>query len=59
MSKLWYQYKGLIIRNTHMKYESPVTFHSKDMTNVKVLEKWVKTQGQEVKNYCTNKKVFS
>jgi hypothetical protein len=29
-----------------MKYESPVTCHSKDMANVKVFEKWVKLQGQ-------------
>jgi hypothetical protein len=25
-----------IERNTHMKYENPITFHSKDMANVKV-----------------------
>jgi hypothetical protein len=29
-----------------MKYESPITCHSKDMANVKVFEKWVKLQGQ-------------
>jgi hypothetical protein len=34
--KIWYQYKGLVIRNTHMKYESCITYHSKDMANVKV-----------------------
>ena len=28
--------KGLVIRNTHVKYESPITYHSKDMANVKV-----------------------
>jgi hypothetical protein len=28
--------KGLVIRNTHMKYESPITYHGKDMANVKV-----------------------
>jgi hypothetical protein len=27
-----------IERNTHMKYESPITYHSKDMANVKVFE---------------------
>jgi hypothetical protein len=27
-------------------YESLITYHSKDMTNVKVFEKWVKLQGQ-------------
>jgi hypothetical protein len=29
-----------------MKYESPITCHSKDMANVRVFEKWVKLQGQ-------------
>jgi hypothetical protein len=29
-----------------MKYESPITCHSKDMANVKVYEKWAKLQGQ-------------
>jgi hypothetical protein len=32
----WYQYKGIVIRNTRMKYESPITYHSKDMPNFKV-----------------------
>ena len=32
-----------------MKYESPITYHSKDMANVKVFEKWVKLQGQSHK----------
>jgi hypothetical protein len=31
-----------------MKYESPITYHSKDMANVKVFEKWVKPQGQKI-----------
>jgi hypothetical protein len=31
-----------------MKYENPITFHSKDMANVKVFEKWVKLQGQKL-----------
>jgi hypothetical protein len=26
--------KGLVIRNTHMKYESPITCHSKDMAKL-------------------------
>jgi hypothetical protein len=30
------EYKGLVIRNTHMKYESPITCHSKDMANIEV-----------------------
>jgi hypothetical protein len=29
-----------------MKYESTITWHSKDMANVKVLKKWAKLQGQ-------------
>jgi NifU-like protein involved in Fe-S cluster formation len=39
-----------------MKYESLITCHSKDMTNVKVFEKWVKLQGHLVKNVGTNTK---
>ena len=46
--KLWYQKKDLIIRNTCTKYESSITYHSKDMVNVKVFEKWVKLQGHKV-----------
>jgi hypothetical protein len=44
-----------------MKYESPITYHSKDIANVKVFEKWVKLQGQahKVKNFGTNRKVLS
>jgi hypothetical protein len=29
-----------------MKYESSITYHSKDITNVKVFKKWIKLQGQ-------------
>jgi hypothetical protein len=45
-----------------MKYESPITCHSKDMANVmKVFEKWVKLQGQghKVKHFGTNRKDLS
>jgi hypothetical protein len=44
-----------------MKYESRITYHSKDMVNVEVFEKWVKFKGQghKVKIYGTNRKVFS
>jgi hypothetical protein len=44
-----------------MKYESPITRHSKNIANVKVFEKWVKLQGQghKVKNFGTNRKVLS
>jgi hypothetical protein len=36
IQEIWYQKKGLAIRNTHMKYESSITCHSKDMANVVV-----------------------
>ena len=55
------QYKGLVTSNMHMKYKSPITYHSKDMAKVKVFKKWVKLQGQghKVKNVGTNRKVLS
>jgi hypothetical protein len=57
----WLQYKGLVTRNMHMKYKSPITYHSKDMAKVKVLKRWVKLQGQghKFKNYGTIRKVLS
>jgi hypothetical protein len=52
-----------IERSCHKEhiYEIPITFHSKDMANVKVFEKWVKLQGEslKVKNYGTHRKVLS
>jgi hypothetical protein len=44
-----------------MKYERPITCHSKDMANVKVFEKGVKLQrqGHKAKNFGTNRKVLS
>jgi hypothetical protein len=42
-----------------MKYKSPISYHSKDMVNVKVFEKWVKLQGHMVKYFGTNGKVLS
>jgi hypothetical protein len=36
-----------------MKYESHITYQSKDMVNVKDFEKRVKLQGQEVQNFGT------
>ena len=47
--------KGLVPRNTHVKYESPITCGKKVMAKVKVFQKQVKLQGQghEVKNYGT------
>ena len=34
--KLLYQVRGLVVRNTHVKYESPTSDGLKVMTNVKV-----------------------
>jgi hypothetical protein len=44
-----------------MKYESSITCHSKGMANVKVVEKWVKLEGQghKVENTGTTRKVLS
>jgi uncharacterized protein YcfL len=38
-SKLWYLQKGLVMKNSYMKYEIPITYHSKDMANVKAFKK--------------------
>ena len=38
-----------------MKYESPITYHSKDLANVKVFEKWVKLQDQDKKCWYQQK----
>jgi hypothetical protein len=42
-------------------YEIPITYHSKDIANVKVFEKWVKlqSQGHKVKKFGTNRKFLS
>ena len=44
-----------------MKYKSPITYHSKDMANVKVFKKYIKLQGQghEVKKEGTNREVLA
>ena len=54
-TKLRYNGKGIVSRNTHVQYESPFTFGKKVLTKVKVFKEWVKLQGQghEVKNYST------
>ena len=53
--KLQYHVKGLVTRNTHVHYESPISSGKKVMAKVKVFQKKVKLQGegQEVKNYST------
>jgi hypothetical protein len=55
------QYIGLVTSNMRMKYKSPITYHSKDMTKVKVFKKWVKLQrqGHKVKNHGTTGKFLS
>ena len=35
----WYPRKGLITRNTHVKYQSSSTHYSKVISKVKVLER--------------------
>jgi hypothetical protein len=58
---LKFQCKGLVTRNMHMKYKSPITYHSKDMAKIKIFKKWFKHQGQghKVKNYGTIRKFLS
>ena len=53
--------KGLITRNTHVKYQSSSTHCLKVINKVKVFKKWVKLQGQgyRVKNNGTHGKVLS
>ena len=42
----WYYLKGLVTRNTHVQYKSPITSGKKVMAKVKVFQKLVKLQGQ-------------
>ena len=51
--------KGIVTRNTHVQYESPMTSGKEVVDNVKVIQKYVKLQGHEVKNYGTMWKVLS
>ena len=37
--KLWSHVNGLVIRNTHVQYESPITSGKKVMDKVKVFQK--------------------
>ena len=59
--KLRYHVKGLVTRNTHVQYVSPITCGKKVMAKVKVFQKKVELQGQghEVKNYGTKWKILS
>ena len=54
--------KGLITKNTHMKYQSSSTHCSKVISKVKFFKKWVKLEGQGhkvKKNNGTHGKVLS
>ena len=37
--KNWFQQEGLATRNTHVKYESPISFGSKVVAKVKFFQK--------------------
>ena len=39
VKKLWYHVKGLVTRNTHVKYESPISSGKKVIAKVKVFQK--------------------
>ena len=39
-------HEGLVTRNTHVKYENPITSSKKVIAKVKVFHKKVKLQGQ-------------
>ena len=36
VQNLWYHRKGRVIRNTHIKYENPISYGKKVMHNVRV-----------------------
>ena len=39
VQNLWFRWKGLVIRYTHAKYESPISYNKEVMVNVKVFSK--------------------
>ena len=57
----WYPLKGLITRDTHVKYQSSSSYCSKVIRKFKVFKKLVKLKGQghRVKNNATYGKVSS
>ena len=61
IKNLWYRQKGLVIRNTHAKYESPMSNGKKVMCRVKVFQIKVKGHGQGhmIKIYSPIEKVLS
>ena len=49
VQNLWFRRKGLVIRYTHAKYESPISYNKKVMANVKVFSKVGHGQGDRFK----------
>jgi hypothetical protein len=43
----WYYLKGLVTRNTHVKYEGPSNYHSKVMNKINFLSEL--NQGHKIK----------
>jgi hypothetical protein len=41
VKKVWYPWKGLAIRNTHVKYQRPSIYHSKVIGKVKVSDRMI------------------
>ena len=61
VSKIMKPRKGLITRNTHVKYKNSNTRCSVVISKIKVFKKWVKLQGEGhmVRNNGTHGKVLS
>jgi hypothetical protein len=57
----WYPQEDLVSRNIHVKYQSPSTYHSKDIDKVRFFCMSVKHRGQghKVKPISTQGKVLS
>ena len=53
--KLWYRVKGLVTRNTHVQYESPITSGLKVMVKVKV---FFSKLGQTLRSRSQGKKLW-
>ena len=55
VQNLWYHQKGLVMRNTRAKYESPISYGKKVRHNVKVCWRTVITSGHPLLlgNFCS------
>ena len=53
---LWFHQKCLVIRNTHVKYDSPMSNGKKVMCKVEVFQMYVKGHGQGHVIKITNRK---